>query len=83
MKNNSLAMVATISLVAALASLIGYIDPTVCAASQSEGFVTCKEAAQQHIWGFWGFATFGILTLVGGYIRSRIKNPKTKSKDLG
>ncbi|MEN9287472.1 MAG: hypothetical protein RLZ88_142, partial [Actinomycetota bacterium] len=35
MKNNTLAMLATISLVLGLASLIGYIDPAVCEGRQS------------------------------------------------
>jgi len=69
-KNNSLAMLATIALVAALASMIGYIDPAVCEGIKSDGFVTCEQAAQQHIWGFWGFLSFGVLVLVGGAIKA-------------
>ena len=71
MKNNSLAMLATISIVAALASMIGYIDPAVCEGLNSGGFVTCEQAAQQHIWAFWGFGGFGVLVLVAGTIRAR------------
>ena len=70
MKNNSLAMLATIALVAALASMIGYIDPAVCEGIKSDGFVTCEQAAQQHIWGFWGFLGFGVLVLAGGEIKA-------------
>jgi hypothetical protein len=73
MKNNSLAMLATISLVLGLASLIGYIDPAVCTVEQSASFMTCEQAAAQHIWGFWGFTAFGIVTLVGGRIRNAMK----------
>lgn len=72
MKNNSLAMVATISIVIALANLIGYIDPAVCRGLPKGEFMTCEQAATQHILGFWGFAIFGVFTLVGGTIRSRI-----------
>mgnify|MGYP006871988630 FL=1 len=72
MKNNSLAMVATISLVLSIASMISYIDPAVCAGSTTEGFVTCEQAAAQHLWGFWGFMAFGIVTLVAGTIRNQI-----------
>jgi hypothetical protein len=78
MKNNSLAMVATISLVLSVASMISYIDPAVCAGSQTEGFVTCEQAAQQHILGFWGFMAFGIITLVAGTIRNRIVSNRNK-----
>ena len=63
-------MLATIALVAALASMIGYIDPAVCEGIKSDGFVTCEQAAQQHIWGFWGFLGFGVLVLVGGAIKA-------------
>lgn len=72
MKNNTLAMVATISIVVGLASMIGYVDPAVCGGLQNQGFVTCEEAASQHIWGFVGFTSFGVLTLVIGTIRNRI-----------
>ena len=78
MKNNSLAMVATISLALGLASMIGYIDPAVCANSPSEGFVTCEQAAAQHIWGAVGFASFGLVTLVIGTVRARLRAKKEK-----
>jgi hypothetical protein len=78
MKNNSLAMVATISLALSLASMIGYIDPAVCEASQSQGFITCTEAANQHIWAAIGLATFGIVTLVLGTLRNRRLTKKAK-----
>lgn len=71
MKNNSLAMVATISLALALANLIGYIDPAVCEGRPTSEFMNCEQAATQHTWGFWGFAIFGIVTLVAGTIRNR------------
>lgn len=73
MKNNTLAMIATISLVLGLASMIGYIDPAVCEGSQSQAFVTCEEAAAQHLWGFFGFSAFGVVTLVVGTVRSRMR----------
>ena len=73
MKNNSLAMIATVSLALSLASMIGYIDPAVCEASQSQGFITCKEAADQHIWAAVGFASFGVVTLITGTVRNRLR----------
>ncbi|MFM6962920.1 MAG: hypothetical protein ACKOWJ_01435 [Micrococcales bacterium] len=78
MKNNSLAMVATISLALGLASMIGYIDPAVCEKSPSQGFITCTEAANQHIWAAIGFASFGVITLVLGTIRSRTRMKRKK-----
>jgi hypothetical protein len=72
-KNNTLAMIATISIVLGLASMIGYIDPAVCEGSQTQAFVTCEEAAAQHLGGFFGFTAFGVVTLVVGTIRSRMR----------
>ncbi len=79
MKNNNLAMIATISIVLGLASMIGYIDPAVCAGSPSDGFITCAEAASQHLWGFAGFTTFAIVTLVFGTIRARVRARRNES----
>jgi hypothetical protein len=74
MKNNTLAMLATISLVLSVALLISYIDPTVCAGSQIQNLETCTQLANEHIWGFIGFFAFGALTLIGGSIRNRIRS---------
>ena len=70
MKNNSLAMMALIALVGAPASLIGYIDPKTCP-PQNSGFMTCQQAADQHIWLFWILAGFGVATFVGSFIKNR------------
>ncbi|MDE2410058.1 MAG: hypothetical protein KGL72_07115 [Actinomycetales bacterium] len=83
MKNNSLAMLATISLALGLASLIGYIDPAVCEGLKQGAFGSCEQSAQEHIWAFWGFAGFGILTLVGGTIRSRRMRARDIKSNLG
>ncbi|MEO0313182.1 MAG: hypothetical protein RL140_412 [Actinomycetota bacterium] len=71
MKNNSLAMLATISIAMGLASIIGYVEPTACVVSGAEVFQSCEEVANQHIWGFVGFTSFGVLTFLFGLIRSR------------
>ena len=73
MKNNTLAMLATISIALGLASIIGYVEPSACVVSGGEGIATCEEVANQHIWGFIGFTGFGVLTLVFGAIRSRLR----------
>ena len=70
MKNNSLAMVALIALVAAPASLIGYIDPATCPEHLNE-FTTCQQAADQHTWLFWILASFGALTFIGSLVGRR------------
>lgn len=71
MKNNSLAMLATISLVMGLASIIGYVEPSACVLSGPEAFASCEEIANQRIWGFVGFTSFGVLTLLFGALRNR------------
>jgi hypothetical protein len=78
MKNDSLAMVATISIVLGIASMIGYIDPAVCGELPSNGFITCQQAAAQHLWGFWGFSGFGLVTLIAGTLLSKRKSQKEK-----
>ena len=71
MKNNSLAMIAVVAIALGIASIVGYIDPAVCAERPSNGFITCEQAAAQHLWGFIGFTGFGVLTLVGGSVLAR------------
>mgnify|MGYP006294555789 CR=1 FL=1 len=71
MKNNSLAMVATISLAMGLASIIGYVDPGVCVVEGAEAYGTCEAVASQHVWGFVGFTSFAVITFVVGAIRNR------------
>jgi hypothetical protein len=76
MKNNTLAMIATVSLVLGLASLISYIDPTVCAGSQIQSLEACTQLANEHVLGVVGFFSFGAITLLVGTIRNRIRAKK-------
>jgi hypothetical protein len=80
MKNNSLAMVATISLAMGLASIIGYVDPGVCVVQGAEAYGSCEAIASQHIWGFVGFTSFGVLTFIIGAIRNRRSKRQKVSK---
>lgn len=73
MKNNTLAMFATISLVLSLGLLISYIDPAVCAGSQIADLSMCTQAASAHIWSAVCCFAFGVITLVGGTVRSNRK----------
>jgi len=72
MKNNSLAMIALIALVGAPASLIGYIDPATCTVKQ-EVFTTCQQAADQHIWLFWGLLAFSVAAFAGSFVMRKLK----------
>jgi uncharacterized protein (UPF0261 family) len=71
MKNNALAMLATISIAVGLASIIGYVEPSACVVSGAEGIATCEEAASQQLWSFIGFTSFGVVTLLVSAVRSR------------
>ena len=53
MKNNSLAMIATIAAVGALASLTGYIDPAFCGKPQENSWMSCQDVANQTLTAFW------------------------------
>lgn len=80
MKNNTLAMLATISLVFSLATLIGYVDPAVCAGSQIQDLATCTQEAKNHLLAFAGFFSFGAVTLAAGALRSRLRSKREKKE---
>lgn len=71
MKNNTLAMLATISIAVGLASIIGYVEPSACVVSGTDGIATCEEVAGQQFWSFVGFTSFGVVTLLISAIRAR------------
>jgi hypothetical protein len=79
-KNNTLAMLATISLAVSVAILISYIDPTVCAGSGIQSLEACTQLANEHIWGFVGFFSFGAITLFSGAVRNVIRRGLARKK---
>jgi hypothetical protein len=46
-KNNSLAMIATVCLVGILASAIGFFSPDFCTVPQQDDWTSCEAIAQQ------------------------------------
>lgn len=46
-KNNSMAMIATVALVGMLASAIGFFSPDYCTVPQNDDWTSCKAIAQQ------------------------------------
>lgn len=80
MKNNTLAMLATISLVFSLATLIGYVEPEVCAGSQIQDLATCTQASNEHLIMFGVFFSFGAITLLGGAIRNKLRSKRIKEE---
>lgn len=51
-KNNSMAMVATVALVGMLASAIGFFSPDYCTVPQQDDWTSCTAIAQQRSIGF-------------------------------
>ncbi len=76
MKNNTLAMLAIISIALSFASLVGYIEPGTCTVDSAQGLPTCDQAATERFWGFVGLFSFGVITLVVGTVRSRLSAKK-------
>jgi hypothetical protein len=46
-KNNSMAMIATVALVGILASAIGFFSPDYCTGPQNDDWTSCEAIAQQ------------------------------------
>ena len=46
-KNNSMAMIATVAMVGMLASAIGFFSPDYCTVEQSDDWTSCAAIAQQ------------------------------------
>ena len=78
MKNNTLAMLATISLVFSLATLIGYVEPAVCAGSQIQDLATCTQASNEHLLMFGVFFSFGAITLLAGALKNKLRTKRLK-----
>ena len=51
-KNNSMAMIATVALVGLLASAIGFFSPDYCTVPQGDDWTSCEAIAQQRNLGF-------------------------------
>ncbi len=73
-QNNSMAMLATISLVALLASFIGFFDPTTCIDVQTEGWTSCQAIAEQRQVGSWVMLSVAVI----GFAVSSVRTKKTR-----
>ena len=72
MKNNSMAMIATVALVGILALLIGFFDPETCTPNQLEGWTSCEAIASQRAWALW----FLVALVIIGFTVSLTKKKK-------
>jgi hypothetical protein len=75
LRNNSLAMLATITGVGILAWAIGFFDPTTCTPNvQQEGWTSCAAIAQERTIALWILilGTLGIVLFL--WLQGRKKN---------
>lgn len=71
-KNNSMAMVATIAIVGVVASVIGLFDPSTCVQAQSNDWTSCANIARDRQIGFWVLLVLSVL----GFAVSITRKPK-------
>lgn len=72
-KNNSMAMIATITLVGVIASVIGLFDPSTCVQVQSDDWTSCENIARERVIGFWVLLIFSIFGFAVSIVWSRKK----------
>lgn len=72
--NNSMAMLATVSLVGLFASGLGFFSPDTCTVDQLEGWTSCASIHEQRILGSWGFLLLSII----GFTVSIVRMKKSK-----
>jgi hypothetical protein len=75
LRNNSLAMLATITGVGILAWAIGFFDPTTCTpTAQLDGWTSCEAIAQERTFALWLLilGTIGIVIFL--WLRGRKKD---------
>lgn len=72
MKNNSAAMLATVSLAGLGALLLGFFDTGSCVVPDAEGFTSCQDIANQRVWAAWILGA----VFVGGLLVSITRKAK-------
>jgi hypothetical protein len=73
-KNNSMAMVATIAVVGVVASVIGLFDPSTCVQAQSDDWTSCANIARDRQIGFWILLGVSVLGFAVSITRKGKKN---------
>jgi hypothetical protein len=72
--NNSMAMLATVSVVGVFASTLGFFNADLCTVEQLEGWTSCAAIEQQRHLGGIAFLALSIIGFTVSIIR--IKKPK-------
>lgn len=75
-KNNSMAMVATIALVGVIASVIGLFDPSTCVQTQTDDWTSCANIARDRQIGFWVLLVVSVLGFAVSFTRKKSKPTK-------
>ncbi len=79
MKNNSLAMLATVAGVGVLAWWVGFFDPQTCSPDvQLEGWTSCEQIANQQAIAFWILVAVVLFGVIVTTISARRKNKGKK-----
>jgi hypothetical protein len=80
MRNNSLAMLATVAAVGILAWGIGFFDPETCVESiQQPGWTSCETIARERqiaLWVLIAAVALGLLAGLVGYLKRRKQKPQ-------
>jgi hypothetical protein len=61
LSNNSMAMLATVSVVGIFASTLGFFNADLCTVEQVEGWTSCASIEQQRQLGSWAFLALSII----------------------
>jgi hypothetical protein len=70
-KNNSMAMVATVALVGVFASIIGIFDPSTCVDVQADGWTSCESIARDRQIGSWILLTLSAIGFALSFVRRK------------
>lgn len=77
MRNNSLAMLATITGIGILAWWVGFFDPTTCTPSaQQAGWTSCEAIAAERTIALWVLITVTIVAVTITLVRGRKKKKR-------
>lgn len=67
--NNSMAMLATVSLVGIFASTLGFFNSDLCTVEQLDGWTSCAAIEQQRQLGSWAFFALSVIGFAVSIIR--------------
>jgi hypothetical protein len=67
--NNSMAMLATVSLVGIFASTLGFFNSDLCTVEQLDGWTSCAAIEQQRHMGGWAFFALSVIGFAVSIIR--------------